>query len=189
MITWIPHHLLPTAGRLALSRTPGSSGRPRDVDLDRFSAESVYAVLCLQEAHELSMLPEAETIEERRHAVEARGIRFVHEPVVDMDAPSVERMQRLVDAVLADLDASRNVLVHCWAGLGRAGTLAACTLVARGLAPQLAVAHLRRLRPGAVQSVVQERLIRQFGDAVAGRASIARPEDDSRASIARPEED
>lgn len=171
MITWIPSELLPTAGRLALSRTPGSSGRPRDVDLERFAAESVRSVLCLQEEHELSMLPVPETLAERRAAVEARGIRFVHEPIVDMDAPGVARMRRLVDGVLGELDASQNVLVHCWAGLGRAGTLAACVLVARGLTPQLAVAHLRRVRPGAVQSIVQERLIRQFGDAVAGRAN------------------
>jgi protein-tyrosine phosphatase len=115
----------------------------------------------------------AETLDERRAAVEARGIRFVHEPIVDMDAPGVARMQRLVDGVLAELDASRNVLVHCWAGLGRAGTVAACTLVARGLTPQLAVARLRRVRPGAVQSVVQERLVWQFGEAVAGRGTPA----------------
>lgn len=169
MITWIPMELLPTAGRLALSRTPGASGRPRDVDLERFAAASVHSVLCLQEEHELAMLPVAETLAERRAAVEARGIRFVHEPIADMDAPGVARMRRLVDGVLSELDESRNVLVHCWAGLGRAGTLAACVLVARGLTPQLAVAHLRRVRPGAVQSIVQERLIRQYGDALAGR--------------------
>ena len=173
LITWIPEDLLQTPGRLALSRTPGASGRPRDADLDRFAAESVHAVLCLQEEHELSMLPVSETLEERRAAVEARGIRFVHEPIVDMDAPGVARMQRLVAGVLADLDASRNVLVHCWAGLGRAGTVAACTLVARGLTPQVAVASLRRVRPGAVQSVVQERLVRQFGEALGGRGSPA----------------
>ena len=165
MITWLPQSLLTTPGRLGLTRTPGSSDAASTVDLDAFVTASVHVVICLQEAFELEMLSPPETLEQRRSAVESRGMRFVHEPVTDMDVPSLPRMQRMAASLLADLDASRNVVVHCWAGLGRAGTLAACALVARGLTPLVAVSRLRRERPGAVQSVLQERLIRQFGDA------------------------
>ncbi len=166
MITWLPQSLLATPGRLGLSRTPGSSGSSSAADLDGFVADSVHVVVCLQEAFELEMLSPPETLEQRRTAIELRGMRFVHEPVTDMDVPTLPRMQGMAASLLADLDASRNVVVHCWAGLGRAGTLAACALVARGLTPLVAVSRLRRERPGAVQSVLQERLIRQFGDAL-----------------------
>ena len=170
MITWLPTALLTTPGRLGLSRTPGSAGRSSALDLDQFAAESVQVVVCLQEAFEFELLSPPETLDRRRRAVEQRGMRFVHEPVTDMDAPTLTRMQAMVASLLADLDASQNVVVHCWAGLGRAGTLAACALVARGSSPLVAVSQLRRVRPGAVQSVLQERLIRQFGDA--GRPAV-----------------
>ena len=166
MITWLPESMLDTRGRLALSHTPGARDRSRDADLDGFVASGVQHVFCLQEAYELGRLPIFETIDERRTAVEARGMRFVHEPIPDMAAPALATARHLVDAVLAELARGDNVLVHCWAGLGRAGTIAACVLVNRGMNAQVAVAMLRSVRPGAVQSLPQERLIRQYADAL-----------------------
>lgn len=162
MISWLPPELLAPPGKLGVSRTPGSAGRPRDVDLDGFLAAGVDTVYCLQQEHEFGLLPEPETLEERAAAVQSRGMRFVHAPIVDMDVPSPDRLAAMVDEVQSELAAQRTIVVHCWAGLGRAGTVVACTLVARGLTAQLAVARLRSLRPGAVQSLVQERAIRAF---------------------------
>jgi protein-tyrosine phosphatase len=160
---------LPTPGRLGLSRTPGSSGRPRDEDLDAFVQAGVRHVVCLQEPHEFERLHE--TLDERREAVLARGMAFTHEPIADMDAPAPRRLAGIVDDVLALLADDGGVIVHCWAGLGRAGTIAACVLVTQGMSAQMAVARLRAMRPGVVQSVVQERLIRHFAEQRAAGAS------------------
>lgn len=162
LITWLPSVLLPTPGRLGLSRTPGSSGRPRDEDLDAFVRAGVGRVVCLQEEREFTRL--GETLDDRRAAVLARGMAFTHEPIADMDAPRPARLEAIVSHVLEALAAETNVVVHCWAGLGRAGTVASCVLISQGLSAQVAVARLRALRPGAVQSVIQERLIRHFAE-------------------------
>lgn len=172
MITWLPDTMLDTRGRLALSHTPGARESSRDTDLDGFVSAGVQHVFCLQESYELGRLARFETIDDRRVAVEARGMRFVHEPIPDMAAPTLATAQRLVDAVLDELTRGENVLVHCWAGLGRAGTIAACVLLNRGMrsgmTAQVAVALLRSVRPGAVQSLLQERLIKQYAHALQG---------------------
>lgn len=172
MITWLPETLLGTRGRLALSHTPGARRDSRDAELDQFAMEGVQHVLCLQEPHELGLLRSPETLDERRSAVEARGMRFTHEPIPDMEAPSLAHAQRIVTALHDELTRGRNVLVHCWAGLGRAGTIAACVLINEGHSPQLAVALLREVRPGAVQSLLQERLVKQYADALRNLRSI-----------------
>lgn len=166
MITWLPPTLLGASGRLGLAHSPGSRQRSRDDELDEFVAAGVQHVICLQEAYEFSQRPLDETLDERRTAVETRGMRFTHEPIPDMAAPTLARTQRIVSALGAELALGRSVVVHCWAGLGRAGTIAACALIDAGHGPQLAVALLRDLRPGAVQSLLQERHVRQFADAV-----------------------
>ena len=43
-----------------------------------------------------------------------------------------------------------NVVFHCKGGLGRAGTLCACTMVALGHAPQEAIVETRKIRKRAI---------------------------------------
>lgn len=163
IISWIPDELLRGPGRLGLTCSPGSEERTRDADLDSLAEAGVELLVCLQEVHELRWMAPPETLEERRSAVEARGMRFEHAPIEDYTAPDMESARRLVAKMCAALDEGRAVVVHCWAGLGRAGTAAACVLIARGSTARDALSLVRRVRPGAVQSRVQEDLIALFG--------------------------
>ncbi|KAG8509908.1 Dual specificity protein phosphatase 23 [Galemys pyrenaicus] len=53
--------------------------------------------------------------------------------------------------------------VHCALGLGRTGTMLACYLVKdRGLAAGDAIAEIRRLRPGSIETYDQEKAVFQF---------------------------
>jgi protein-tyrosine phosphatase len=54
------------------------------------------------------------------------------------------------------------VVVHCWGGLGRSGTIAAACLVARGAGAEEAIAAVRAARPGAVQTAAQELFVADF---------------------------
>ncbi len=89
-------------------------------------------------------------------ALARRGIDRLHFPVRDFTAPSLEQLQRFVAAVESSSAAGRAVGVHCTAGLGRSGTFAAAYLVSRGLSATEAIAEVRRLRPGSVETSEQE---------------------------------
>lgn len=58
---------------------------------------------------------------------------------------------------------SQAVAVHCALGFGRTGTMLACYLVKeRGLAAGDAIAEIRRLRPGSIETYEQEKAVFQF---------------------------
>lgn len=92
-------------------------------------------------------------------------------PIQDRGTPSVEEMTRILDAVDAALGAGKTVYVHCYAGIGRTGTVIGCFLVRHGLTGQEALDEIARLRqdtPGAwmpsPETVTQRLLVRNWSD-------------------------
>lgn len=95
------------------------------------------------------------------------GLPWLPAPIDDFSAPD-ERFERawpaLRSRLLERLEAGDKILVHCRAGLGRSGTVAAALLIAAGLTPDAAVGAVRRARPGAIETAEQEAwLCRQTG--------------------------
>lgn len=70
-------------------------------------------------------------------------------PVHDFGVPPVDDTRSLVDEIAARLDAGEGVLVHCGAGIGRAGTVAAAVLMHYGLDLDHALETVAEARPGA----------------------------------------
>jgi len=165
LINWFPEDLIPSPGKLGLTHLPGVGGN-RDTDLDALQSAGVNRLLCLVESHELEYLTPAETVDQRREALELRGITFMHHPIVDFDAPQLPDAQRTITKLDQALTQGDRVIVHCWAGLGRAGTMAACLLIHRGMDADTAIDNVRSVRAGAIQSVVQERFIVTFSNAI-----------------------
>jgi len=157
---------LPLAGGgvLGLCHFPGRRGvdgrgrawqRSAEADMQAIREWGASAVLSLVEAHEFERLG----VPDLGARVRAAGLRWHHLPIADMGvpaAPDLLQADAQARAVVQALARGERVLVHCAAGLGRTGTLAAALLVAFGHAPQAAIREVRRVRPGTLETREQE---------------------------------
>jgi atypical dual specificity phosphatase len=98
----------------------------------------------------------------RRDWVNEAGLLIVHQPVEDMEAPTQEQLDSCISAIELALDKKMGVAVHCTAGLGRTGVVLACHLVKRGMSADNAIARIRRLRPGSIETDDQARAVEEF---------------------------
>ena len=102
-------------------------------------------VVCLVEAHELDdRYPEY-----LAWLHEHRGHDAVWLPVHDLHAPSLDRALPFLDDLVVRLLRGEGLLMHCGAGIGRAGTMATCLLVELGVPAQEALALVAASRPMA----------------------------------------
>jgi ADP-ribosyl-[dinitrogen reductase] hydrolase len=171
-VDFLPRAVLDTPGRLGITRAPGRWSPGRSPDGDLRLRRDLHALARDHGARLLVTLLERPEIDELGSlARESRraGLSWLHFPIPDMWFPSnMGKARKLVRRIVVALEHGDDVIVHCWGGLGRAGTIAATTLVARGLAPEPAIAAVRAAREGAVQTSEQEQFVAKFADALVG---------------------
>lgn len=102
-------------------------------------------IVCLNERRELADRYPAyvEWLERNRPA------RALWHPIPDLHAPPLEEVDGLLDELHRRLDGGEGLLLHCGAGIGRAGTIAAALLVTMGVSAAEAVATVAAHRPMA----------------------------------------
>lgn len=83
----------------------------------------------------------------------------LHLPIADYGLPTVEQVAQLVRHVRFYHQQGVKVYMHCRAGYGRAGTMAALVLVSYGEAPQRAIRIVRSRRPGTIETEAQQAMI------------------------------
>lgn len=123
---------------------------PDESDYARFQAAGVACLINLTSvSHDSGHLSRAELVQ--------RQI-----PVPDFTAPSPDQ----IDTAIAEIDervrAGQAVAIHCHAGLGRTGTICACYLVRTGLSADGAMARVRGLRPGSIETAAQGDAVRAY---------------------------
>lgn len=103
-------------------------------------------------------------------------------PVPNYQPPTIEQMD-LVIHLLSDRSKAPT-LIHCGGGKGRAGTVAACYIVAFGFGqPQFnmsqptmsatdAIQTLRSIRPGSIETSQQEKFVSQWCSTIWKRQSV-----------------
>jgi protein-tyrosine phosphatase len=102
-------------------------------------------IVCLVERHEVESRYPAYVEWLRSNA----GGRAVWHPIHDLHAPAVDAALPFVGGLTERLRAGEHLVVHCGAGIGRAGTVAACVLIAMGAERADALATVAASRPGA----------------------------------------
>lgn len=151
------------AGRLGLTLCPGKQDRysqtgPWARDLAAISDWGAGALVTLMEGHELTQLG----VGDLGSAARRQGLDWHHLPIPDVSVPDATFAAAwpTASAVLREhLRAGRGVLVHCRGGLGRSGLVVAGLLIELGEAPAAALARVRAVRPGAVETAAQERYV------------------------------
>jgi protein-tyrosine phosphatase len=159
-------HGLP--GRLGLTFAPGKSGRgayanwDRDLPKDLARLRDAYGTKLL-----VTLLEEFEmkraSISGLLAATRKAGMKSSWFPITDVSVPHhPEDAIPVVVEILERLTNGDTVVVHCMGGLGRSGTIAACVLAARGVAPERAVEVVRAARPGALETADQVAFVPHF---------------------------
>lgn len=70
-------------------------------------------------------------------------------PIHDLSSPPLAEILPVYQGVVDRLSRGESVVVHCAAGIGRAGTLAVAVCQLAGMPLNEALAHVRKHRPGA----------------------------------------
>ncbi len=164
-------------GRLGLTFLPGKHGpsfrypgrvyrRELARDLETLHAAGVRVLVLLVEDHELARWGDPTIVERGRVA----GIEIDRRPIPDGSAPpSADAMDAILDRLTLGRDRG-DAAVACMGGVGRAGTVAACALVAAGRSAAEAIARVRAVRhPTAVETAGQVAFVQGYERHIAER--------------------
>ena len=158
----------PEFGRVGITFCPGkydphamSGAWDRDLgtDLDAIRDWGAAAIVTLLEPKELTLL----RVEHLGEEVLRRNMLWFNLPIVDVSIPNEQfngKWDTAGEELRSILRSGSDVLVHCRGGLGRAGTIAARLLIELGMEPETAIARVRAVRPGAIETIEQERFVR-----------------------------
>lgn len=156
---------VPGGGLLGMTSCPGrrDGGGDRDLaaDLQAIHQWGATTVVSLLEQSEFDLLGVPDLA-----AQASRRFRWLWLPIPDggiPDAAFEARWRSVGPELSARLAAGERVLIHCRAGLGRSGLVAARLLVESGLAPAAAIRAMRAARTGTIETQAQEQyLLRLF---------------------------
>lgn len=140
-------------GRIGICRLPGLYGGLAE-DVETLLQWRPDIVVSMTEAEEMGRFGAQDL-----SAILARAsVGWAHLPIHDfgeLKGDSAEAWPALSARLHRTLAAGGGVILHCRGGQGRSGMIALRLLVERGEAPEAALARLRAVRPGAVETAAQ----------------------------------
>lgn len=142
-----------------IDKPPSGNRRLLQTDLDEIVNWGANGVLCLVEPHELTL----NKVEGLPAAVQNAGMWWQHLPIIDMDIPNQEFENVWAvegERIRHALRIGERVAIHCYAGLGRTGMIAARILVEFGVEPEQAIRRVRRENRRRIQNRAQANFVR-----------------------------
>jgi atypical dual specificity phosphatase len=144
-----------------MSQPPGFTWIEKPLLAGMARPESAEDLIWLRE-HGVDLLVSLSEEPLRRDWINEAGLLSIHIPVTDMEAPTQEQLDQAINAIRRANARPMGVGVHCTAGLGRTGVVLACWLVANGMSASNAMARVRRLRPGSIETDEQAESVGEF---------------------------
>ncbi len=132
-------------GQLAKSFIPGND------ELSVWKKEGIQSVVNLLE-HQYDEIVRQERLQ---------GFNVLHSPIPDMCSPTIDQLQIIVKWIDREITYGNRVLVHCFAGIGRTGTILTAYLLFKGSELEDALQKVRAI--GAEpQSYEQIEVLEEF---------------------------
>lgn len=102
-----------------------------------------------------------------RSWVNDAGLFSLHVPILDLHPPTQAQIDLVVGAIERAKTQGIGAGVHCFAGIGRTGTLLACWLVKQRQGATAAVDRIRTLRPGSIETDEQFDAVAEYARRIA----------------------
>jgi ADP-ribosyl-[dinitrogen reductase] hydrolase len=168
----IPAVTVEGGGRVGITLCPGKRqpnaatgpwDRDLDIDLDAVKAFGADVLITLMERDELAGA--AIDVQAFERAVTSRGMKWLHLPIVDLNAPSAEfetAWEQHAAGLRDIVKRGGRVVAHCRGGRGRSGLVAARLLIELGWEPEAAITGIRSANPKAIETPAQEAHVRGY---------------------------
>jgi protein-tyrosine phosphatase len=152
-------YLMPCPGRQRMDDQGRVFRRHLQTDLDQLAHYEIKAVITLLPKEEMQHYQ----VLDLPQAIAKRGWIWWHWPVLDRgiaDEHVFQQIRATAPKLRDILQKGGGIAIHCAAGLGRTGTLAAQLLVMQGVEPDQAILDIRQARQGSIETLAQEQAIR-----------------------------
>jgi len=146
---------------IRVNQLSGVSRKHLVADVEALKNWGANGVVSLIESHEFKM----NKIEELPTLLRDAGIWWQHLPIIDMEIPNQEFEDKWAvegERIRHALRIGERVAIHCYAGLGRAGTIGARLLVEMGMDNEDAIKTVREKNSRRIQTKRQSHFVRQI---------------------------
>ena len=149
-----------TGGQLWISHYPGKIGIKdtlvqAEIDLIELKKRKIDIVVSLIEKEELEMLQ----IPTLFDLIMKHQFTHYYFPISDKSVPKNKvELNRLLKELCMEIHKNKKILLHCNAGLGRSGLIAALICKRLGIS-ESPISYIRKHRPGSIETKDQEKMI------------------------------
>ena len=101
-------------------------------------------------------------------------IKYFYLTVKDYGAPSLEKLDSIINQITTQIDSGNPVMVHCCGGKGRTGTILAGYLMKQnsGLTPKNAIQRLKSIKGEAIESKEQKDTVYNYEKYLKAKRSV-----------------
>jgi ADP-ribosyl-[dinitrogen reductase] hydrolase len=159
---------IPNGGILGATLCPGKAQRSRSTHRARDLKTDLTTIKDWGAKTLVTLVPAAEFEEMGVIDLPIQATNYqldwLHLPIGDFEAPGAEfdaAWGQHGATILKRLSDGERIVMHCAAGLGRTGTIAAMILTQFGAKADDAIQQVREARPGSIETVEQEAYVRR----------------------------